>query len=88
MGNVNVDELVGFSHTPELLPGAQVLPESDEDEVVVSALRATTTRSGIAKFIIDSILSIGTRAAILMRGPSLGASSKGRVSIGKNRGSC
>jgi hypothetical protein len=76
---VKVDELVGLSHTPVVLSGAQVLVESDEE--VVSALRAFTTRFGIAKSIIDPILPIGSESGIGMRGPNLGISANFRTSM-------
>jgi hypothetical protein len=73
MGSVKVDELTGFWHTAELLFAAQVLEESDDEAVVVAALRGSTTRSGTAMFIIDSIMptasALATGAGI--RGPSL-----------------
>lgn len=70
MGNVNVELLTGFWQRLELLPGAQVLPPSD-DEVVVAALRGSTTRSGIAILIIDSIFPIIFDSAAAIRGPRL-----------------
>jgi hypothetical protein len=80
IGNVNVEELVGFSHTPELLFAAQVLPESD-DELVEVALRGSTTRFGTAILIIDSILPIIFDAGVGTRGPNPTISAAGRLSI-------
>ena len=71
MGNVNVEELVGFSHTAELLLAEHVLPESDDELVVVAALRGSTTRFGTAILIIDSILPIIFDSAAAIRGPNL-----------------
>jgi hypothetical protein len=71
IGNVNVDELVGFSHAAELLLGAQVLPPSTDELVVVAALRGSTTRVGTAILIIDSILPTISDSAAASRGPNL-----------------
>ena len=69
IGIVNVDELTGFWHLAELSLAEQVL---DEDELdVVAALRGSTTLSGTAILIIDSILPIMFRSAAAIRGPSL-----------------
>jgi hypothetical protein len=80
MGSVNVEELVDFSHGPELLSAAQVLPESD-DELVDVALRGSTTRFGTAILIIDSILPIIFVAGVATRGPNLTISSACRLSM-------
>ena len=80
MGNVYVPEPSDFSHGPELLPGAQVLEESD-DELVVVALRASTTRLDTAKLIIDSILPIIFVAGVATRGPSPTTSAPRRLSM-------
>jgi hypothetical protein len=69
IGRVN-DEFV-WDVSQAFAPQLEVLLDADEVEVEVSALRASTTRSGIAKFIIDSILSIGSGSAMGMRGPNL-----------------
>ena len=81
MGNVNVEELVGFSHTAELLSGAHVLPESDDELVVVAALRGSTTRFGTAILIIDSILPIIFDSAAAIRGPNLTIPAACRLSM-------
>lgn len=70
IGRVNVELLVGFSHAPELLSDAQVLPESD-DELVDVALRGSTTRFGTAILSIESIRPIIFVAGVTTRGPSL-----------------
>ena len=69
IGIVNVDELTGFSHCAELLPAAHVLPEDELD--VVAALRGSTTLSGTAILIIDSILPIMSRSVAAIRAPSV-----------------
>lgn len=71
IGNVNVDWLVGFSHSAELLLAAQVLPPFEDELVVVAALRGSTTLFGTAILIIDSILPIIFDSAVAIRGPSL-----------------
>lgn len=65
---MNVEELTGFWQAAELLPAAQVL-EEPEDELVVAALRGSTTRFGTAILIIDSILPIIFDSAAAIRGP-------------------
>lgn len=80
IGNEKVEELVGFSQTPELLSAAQVLPESD-DELVDVALRGSTTRFGTAILIIDSILPIIFVAGVATRGPNLTISAACRLSM-------
>jgi hypothetical protein len=52
MGKVKVDWLTGFSHSAELLLAAQVLPPSEDELVVVAALRGSTTRFGSAQSMI------------------------------------
>jgi hypothetical protein len=69
IGNVNVDELTDFWHLAEVSLAAQVL--EDELVVVVAALRASTTLSGTARLITDSILPIMFDSAAAIRGPSL-----------------
>lgn len=64
---------VSQAFTPQL----EVLLDADEVEVEVSALRASSTRSGIAKSIMDSILPIGSGSAMGMGGPNLATFARG-----------
>lgn len=80
IGIENAPLLTGFWQILELLPGAQVLPPTD-DEVVVAALRGSTTLFGTAILIIDSILPIIFDSAAASRGPSLTISATCRLSM-------
>jgi hypothetical protein len=73
--------LIGFSQAAELLFAAQVLEESEDELVVVAALRGSTTRFGTAILIMDSILPIIFDSAAATRGPNLTISATRRPSM-------
>lgn len=86
IGRVNVDELVGLSHSAELLFAAQVLDELEL--VVVAALRGSTTLSGTAILIIASILPIIFDSAGAIRGPSLTIFAASALSMLERQAGC